>query len=266
MINYLLKPFENKLPENNRLERIWKLAQVDFKKRYYNDYFGLVWALINPLFRMLIYYFVFTQIIVMARVEHYHLYLFSGLIFWMYFAESTKRGLSTLLTKRYLIENIVFNRLDLFYSLSLSVIFGLLFNLIAYVVMSVVSGVYFSWTVVFLPYILFLVYIVSVSLGLILSTLNIYFQDIMHLWDMIILAGFWITPIFYRSQEIMERAPFLLYANPMSGIVINARKVLLEGELPDWHLLMVSTIYAVMLFLIGRFFFLKYAHKAVEKL
>ncbi len=265
MINTILKPFEKHLPENNRLERIWKLAQVDFKKRYYNDYFGLVWALINPLFRMAIYYFVFSFIF-SQKIENYHLYLFSALIFWMYFAESTKRGLSTLLTKRYLIENIVFNRLDLFYSLSLSVIFGLLFNLVAYVGMSLITGIYFTWSVLLLPIMLFLAYIVSVSFGLILSTLNIYFKDIMHLWDMVLLAGFWITPIFFRGEEILSRAPILLYANPMSGIIINARKVLLFGELPDWNLLLFSSVYALVLFLVGRFFFLKYSHKAVEKL
>lgn len=265
MINYLIKPFEKHLPENNRLERIWKLAQVDFKKRYYNDYFGLIWALINPLFRMAIYYFVFTQIFT-RRIENYHLYLFSGLIFWMFFAESTKRGMSTLLTKRYLIENIVFNRLDLFYSLSLSVIFGLLFNLIAYLGMSLFSGVMFSWTIFYLPIMLFLAYLVSVSFGLILSTLNIYFKDINHLWDMILLAGFWITPIFFRGEEILERAPVLLYANPMSGIIINARRVILYGQQPDWTLLLISSAYALALFIVGRFFFLKYSHKAAEKL
>jgi len=265
MINTLIKPFERYLPENNRLERIWKLAQVDFKKRYYNDYFGLVWALINPLFRMAIYYFVFTQIFT-RKIENYHLYLFSGLILWMYFAESSKRGLSTLLTKRYLIENIVFNRLDLFYSLSMSVMFGLLFNLVAYVGMSLFSSVFFSWTVFLLPIMLLQAYLVSVSFGLILSTLNIYFKDINHLWDMVLLAGFWVTPIFFRGEEILERAPVLLYANPMSGIIINVRKVLLYSELPDWNLLLISTVYAISLYIIGRFFFLKYSHKAAEKL
>ena len=150
MINYLLKPFEDRLPENNRLERIWKLAQVDFKKRYYNDYLGLLWALLNPIFRMAIYYFVFVKIF-QRSMPNYHLYLFMGLIFWLFFSESTKKGMTTLLSKRYLIENIVFNRLDLFYSLTLSVVFGLFFNMAAYLAMSLVTGVFFSWHLFLFP-------------------------------------------------------------------------------------------------------------------
>ena len=265
MINYLIKPFERYLPENNRLERIWKLAQVDFKKRYYNDRLGLVWALLNPIFRMGIYYFVFTQFF-NQKVENYHLYLFIGLIFWFFFAESTKKGLTILLTKRYLIENIVFNRLDLFYSLSLSVIFGLFFNLLAFVAMSMFSGVFFTWHVVYFPLVLFLAYIVSVSFGLVLSTLNIYFKDIVHIWDMVILAGFWVTPIFFRSEVLLTVAPWLLYVNPMAGIIVNGRAVTLYGENPDWSLLLFNFAYSIVLFIICRFIFLKYSHKAAEKL
>lgn len=265
MINQLLKPFERFLPENNRIERIWKLAQVDFKRRYYNDYFGLVWALLNPLFRMAIYYFVFTRIFT-RTVENYHLYLFSGLIFWMYFSECTKRGLTILLTKKYLIENIVFNRMDLFFSLSLSTLFGLIFNLAAYFAMSLLSGVYFNWNILYLPVIILICYYLTIAFGMILSTLNIYFKDINHLWDMVLLAGFWITPIFYRGERLMEEAPILFYVNPMTGIVVNTRRVMLDGLPPDWQLMLLSVIYCTVLYMIGQHFFMKYSHKAVEKL
>jgi ABC-type polysaccharide/polyol phosphate export permease len=65
-------------PENNRLERIWKLAQVDFKKRYYNDRLGLLWALINPIFKVIVYFLVFS-LFFKVQQENYGLYLFSGI-------------------------------------------------------------------------------------------------------------------------------------------------------------------------------------------
>ena len=61
MINKILRPLIKRLPENNRIELIWKLAQVDFKKRYYNDSLGLFWALLNPIFRILIYCLLYTS-------------------------------------------------------------------------------------------------------------------------------------------------------------------------------------------------------------
>ncbi|MFK7934051.1 MAG: hypothetical protein AB8G22_11130, partial [Saprospiraceae bacterium] len=59
-VNKVLRPVLEAIPANNRLERIWILAKVDFKKRYYHSSLGLVWALLNPIFQLSVYYTVFT--------------------------------------------------------------------------------------------------------------------------------------------------------------------------------------------------------------
>ncbi|MCB0688874.1 MAG: ABC transporter permease, partial [Saprospiraceae bacterium] len=124
------------LPENNRLERIWKLAQIDFMRRYYNDRLGLVWALLNPLFQIVVYYLVFTRVFG-NRDPHYVLILSSGILFWGVFAEITKGGMAVVMSKRYLIENIQFDKLDLFISYALSVFMGFLFNLGVYLLLAI---------------------------------------------------------------------------------------------------------------------------------
>ena len=67
-----------------RLERIWIIAKTDFKRRYSSDYFGVLWAILNPIMRMSIYYFVFKKVFQVQR-ENYVLILFSGIITWMVF-------------------------------------------------------------------------------------------------------------------------------------------------------------------------------------
>ena len=98
----------NNFSSYSRLERIWKIAQVDFKKRYYNDRLGLLWALINPLTQISIYYFVFTRIF-QRNQENFVLYLFCGILTWLAFTEATKMGSRVLIRKKYLTENIQFN-------------------------------------------------------------------------------------------------------------------------------------------------------------
>jgi ABC-type polysaccharide/polyol phosphate export permease len=95
MINKISPFLISKLPKKNRLERIWILAKTDFKKRYYGTSLGILWALINPIFQLIIYYFVFS-VFFKNDVPNFSLYLFSGLILWMFISESNKKGMYTI--------------------------------------------------------------------------------------------------------------------------------------------------------------------------
>ncbi len=264
MLNQILSPILEYFPENNRLERIWKLAEVDFRRRYYDNLLGLFWALINPLFRVAVYYFAFTQLLE-GRMENYALYLFSGIIFWLFFTEGTNKGLTIMVQKKYLIENIQFNKLDLFYSSTLSVFIGFMFNLLAYLAVSIISGVPFYGSIAFFPLLVINMFILVLSVSMFLATLNIYIKDIKHLWAMLIMAGFWVTPIFLPREAFSGKFEILLYMNPVAGIIINVREVLLYGRMPEMNFLLWNFAYAVTLLATATILFKYFSHKAVEK-
>ena len=265
MLNRILRPVLEHLPENNRLELIWKLAQIDFKKRFYDSYLGLFWALLNPLFRVAIYYFVFTSFFP-GRIENYALYLFSGLLFWLFFSEGSKKGLRILKTKRYLIENIQFNKIDLFTSSTLSTSLGFFFNLLAFIVISAFLGIYPTSNYIFLPILIFSAFFLVLATTIILATLNIYLRDITHLWDMILLIGFWTTPIFYRGSALSGKYEFIMYLNPVAGIVINSRHIILYGTPVNYDLLIYNLSYSIILLIFAIAFFQRYSHKAAENI
>lgn len=266
MLNQLLKPILEALPENNRLERMWLFAKIDFRKRYYDSILGLFWALINPLFRLLVYYTVFT--VLFGRAEKYYaLYLFIGLLCWRFFSEGTNKGLKVFKSKRYLLESIQFEKKDLFLSSTFSVLFGFLFNLLAYSLMSLLMEKGFGVNALFFPVFILNLYIFIYGVALLLGTISIYFKDITHLWDMILLAGFWSVPIFWDQQLILKgEVWFLLYLNPIAGIVINMRNVLIYDQLPDFFILIYDFSFALIFMLIATCIFNKHAHKAIEKL
>ena len=202
MLNKVLHPISSRLPERNRFERIWKLAQVDFKKRYYNDRLGLVWALLNPMFQIAIYYYVFTEIIQMERVDNYAVFLFCGLVVWMGFKEAAAKGLNMIKAKRYLIENIQFNYIDLFISSTISVFMGLMFNTIAVIIACQVTGVTFTSNIMYLPLIYLQLFCIGMGTAMILTTIRIYLNDVVHLWTMITIFG---ICLLYTSPSPRDR-------------------------------------------------------------
>lgn len=265
MQNQYSKPFWGLLRGNNRLERIWLLAKVDFSKRYYDHGLGILWALLNPLFRFIVYYLVFTEIFP-SKVPRFALYLFSGLIVWFFFAQGTKKSINLLKQKKYLIENIQFNQFDLFYAAILSTFYAFCFNFLAYSIASVIYGTPIFVTLLWVPLLILNILVLTMGISMILATVNIYLRDIEHLWDMIILGGFWLTPVLYDKKITMEVLPILQYINPVAGILINIRETALYGNAPYYHLLGYDWLFAIIVYLSGQFLYKKYSHLAVEKL
>ncbi len=250
--------------DRNRRERIMLLARIDFHKRYYESRLGILWAFLNPLFRLVVYYLVFTTIF-KSEIENYALYLFSGLLVWMSFQEATKKGITILASKRYLIENISFDKLDLFLAATFTVLTGLLFNFLMYMVMSIVTGIPVTWHILWVIPVVLNLAILMFGVNLILSTIHIYFRDVEHLWDMVLLFWFWINPIFYAKSILFDTVPVLIWANPLAGIIINIRQGLLYGSWPDFRLMAWCYLYAIVILVIGLIVFRRYSHKLLEK-
>lgn len=269
MINEIFEPILRRLPENNRLERIWKLAQVDFKKRYYNHALGLLWALLNPLFRVAVYYFVFTKILVMNRDDiqtNYAIFLLIGIILWQLFVESSKSLMKILYTKKYLIENIQVAKIDLFLSSEFSIFYGFAFNLMAFILASIVMGVTYDWDVLYIFPVLFTIFLIGMGIGMILAVIYIFIRDIDHVMDIVFLIGFWTSGIFFKGGQILEKFPPLYYGNPFVGIIINARAAMLnEGEIVH-DIMIINLITAICIYLLGFYLMKRNAHLALERI
>lgn len=259
MLNAVLKH----IPENNRFERIWKLAQVDFKKRYYNDKLGLIWALINPLSQIAIYYFVFT-VVLEKDEENFVPFLFSGLIMWIAFSEATKTGANILTNKKYLIENIQFNWIDLYLSHMTSIFMGLIFNLVAYFGTVIILGVSVGSHFLMFPLILLNWFILTTAVVIILSLLNPIFEDIKHIWAIVILVGFWVSGIFFAGSFYLTEYEWMIHLNPFVGILLNTRACLLEGNEFYLPLFIENMIASIGLFILSIFLLKKYSKKVAE--
>ena len=267
MIKQTIGRFYLKNFSSNRFERIWKMAQIDFKKRYYNDKLGLFWALLNPVLQVAIYYFVFKH--VMNREEDdFALFLFAGLVFWVTFMMGTKQGINIFRTKRYLIENIQLNKIDLFTSHCISVFLGFTFNLSAFILAALLYGIkmdvfYILWG---LPVIVVLTFALIFGSSLALSTLSITLKDINHIWDFLLLCGFWTAGIFFPAEKIIAKLEILKYLNPFLGLVENARRIFIYNIPFNNNLLFINICQSLIVVFAGWFIFKKFSGKAIEKI
>lgn len=255
-------------PENNRLERIWKLAQVDFKKRYYNDRLGLFWAFLNPALKVMVYYLLFTIIFKRAieGIPNYALFIFSGIIFWQNFTETSKACMRVILQKKYLIENIRVKKIDLFLSITLASLMGFLFNVVAYIVISLFTGAEYGPNALLIPLLILNTSMIGMGFGMILSVVFIFVRDINHLLDIVFLFGFWSSGIFFRGEIFIEIFPPFLYLHPFVGIIMNVRNTMLYNHPVNVELLYSDLIYGLLLVVIGYFILKKFSHKALEKI
>lgn len=264
----VLKIVKDWLLRSNKLERLWLLAKIEFKLRYYENKLGLFWALIKPLIDMAIYYVVF-QVILKQNIPAFASYLFIGLILWNFFIESTTGTIQILNTKKYLYEYSNMNKLEIYISTLFSNSIGLFFNFIVFLTVynflepeSVGVSIYNLWIIV----IFINLFMLSLGMALILSTIYIIAKDINQVWQPLSTFLFFLSPIFYKLTTFMDTMPALAYANPMSGIVINARRVMMENRNPDFELLGYSFCYATFLLLLGLVLLNKLGSKAAEKL
>ena len=252
----------------NKLERFWLLAKIEFKLRYYENFLGLVWALIKPVSDMIIYYIAF-DILMKSGTPQYISFLFLGLILWNFFLESTTGTIQVLATKKYLYEYTNMNKIEIYLSIIGSNLIGLFFNFCMFFIFYLLfekGPTQITWHWIFIIPIILNLAILSLAFSLILSNLYIIAKDISQVWGIISGLAFWISPILFSPQIFNERLHPVKYLNPISSIVIDARDVIMNHTVPDAKLFAWGYIYAVFFLLVGIFLLNKIGSKAAEKL
>ncbi len=208
-----------------------QLVITDFKLRYQGSVLGYVWSLLKPMALFVILYIVFTKFLkIGADIPHYPVYLLLGIVLWNYFAESTSGSIGSIVGKGDLIRKINFPKYVIVMASSFSALINLFLNFIVIAVFMVVSGVDISKYVILLPLIILELFILSLSLGFILSTAFVRYRDISHIWEVVLQGLFYATPILYPISLLPSKAAKFVILNPMAQIIQDARFVLVSPQ------------------------------------
>lgn len=231
-----------------------ELARCEFKLRDQSTFLGFLWTLLHPTLLFGVLYALFVKWMG-NHVENFGSYLVLGVVQWNYFAVATQGGMRAIPTKSALISNFVFPQDSLVVA---SVLTNLVIHLLEVAVMLVflfIFGSKFHLTWVMLPYMVFLETMLILGFSFFLARLAVQFRDAFRIWDILIMAGFFVTPVFFPIGVVEASRRRILFMNPVTVIIEESRKAMIYDQWPSWGVLGLLTLIALVMLLAGYRFF-----------
>ncbi len=233
---------------------IWR----DLKVRYKQTALGVAWAILQPLFTMLIFTLFFGKL---AGIESrtggvpYPVFVYAGLLLWTFFSNAVTNSGNSLVGNSNLLSKIYFPRMLIPAAtvgaglVDLAIAFLLLIPLMIY------YGVAVSWTVVMLPPLVALTTLLALGVGMWLSALNVKYRDVRFALPFLIQLWMFVSPIIYPSSFVPDRWRWLLALNPLTGIIDGFRASLFGHQEFDWATLALSTVITLAVLLYAAYAF-----------
>jgi ABC-2 type transport system permease protein len=211
-----------------------QLVKTDFKLRYQGSVLGYVWSLLRPLFMFAILYVIFGIFLkVKANIPHYPAYLLLGILLWNFFGEITTGSVSAIVGKGDLLRKINFPKYVIILAISFSAIINLILNFIVFGIVMLLTHVGLSWHSLLIIPLVFELFVLSLGTGFFLSALFVRFRDVTYIWEVIMQAGFYATPILYPISYValssVTVAKYMLL-NPLAQIIQDARHVMVTSQ------------------------------------
>ncbi len=238
-------------------ELIFILVWRDIKVRYKQTVLGAAWAIFQPLAIMLIFTAVFSYV---GKIPSdglpYPVFLYSGLLPWLYIAQALSRSATSLVGEAPLISKVYFPRLILPLSGTLSPLLDLLLAFLVYLGLMVWFGVLPTWRIVTLPLFAGLAFFIALAGGVWLSALYVRFRDVGHIIPMFIQLWMFVSPIIYPVSKVPEAWRHFYALNPVVSVIEGFRWALL----PDYRvefLVFVPSLVVVFLAVAGGLIFFR---------
>lgn len=238
------------------------MVHRDFMGRYKGSLLGALWPLLNPLGHMVLYTFLFNVILQVrfgksASSGDFALYLMSGFLPWTAMAESVSSSTTKVLELPNLVKRCVFplETLPL-----IVVISSFLSGSIALALLIAFAGIRqhgIHPTIMFVPMILIPHFLFTAGISWLLGSLGVFIRDCRHFIALALSAWMYMTPILYPPERMPAHLQFLFWINPMAGIITDYRRVIIEGQFPNFFNYGIYTTISLVVCFAGFHFFHK---------
>ena len=239
------------------------LTRKEIQIRYKNNILGYLWSVLQPLSFALVYFIAF-KIVMRIKMENYTLFLLTGLFPWQWFANSMSEASNTFVSNASIIKKINFSRHvlvaanilndALHFTLTIPVIILLCFVYDVSISLSWLYGI---------PILLILQTAMTYGLCLFIASVNLFFRDLQRLVTILVTFLFFLTPIIYDYEMVPENYRYLVALNPVAPLMTSWRSLFLTGQL-DPQALILTLVYSVTIFFLGRFIYGRLVDKFAE--
>ncbi|MCJ1976868.1 ABC transporter permease [Lactococcus piscium] len=206
-----------------------ELVKTDFKLRYQGSLMGHLWSILKPLMLFSVMYLVFVRFLGLGRdMPHFAVALLLGMVIWNFFAETTSMGLTSIVGRGDLLRKLSFPKEIIVLSVAVSAFINFLINLLVVLFFAVLNQVEISKYAIIAPLYIIPIFAFSLGIAFILATLFVYFRDIAPVWEVVMQAGMYATPIIYSLSMIHNnRIIAVMMLNPLATIIQDLRHILI---------------------------------------
>lgn len=238
-------------------ELLWVLTGRDIKVRYRQTVLGVAWALIQPLATMLLFSLVFGRL---AKIPSdglpYPIFVYAGLLPWTFFAGAISSSSNSLVGQQHLISKVYFPRLIIPLSSIGTGLIDFAISSSILLVMMTWYGIGWSFNLLAVPLLILAVVFIALGVGTFLSALTVTYRDFRYVIPFMVQFWMYATPVVYPASLFPEKWQWLLYLNPMAGLIEGFRSAFLDRPF-DVAGIAISMAVATALFLLGVMYFEK---------
>ena len=202
---------------------LYQLVKKDIKLKYRSSYLGVLWTLLEPLLTMLVLTVVFSSLLG-KRTKDFPVYILTGRLLYSFFSGSTKTALKSVRSNAGMIKKVYVPK---YMYPCAGVISGYVMFLISLLVLFVVAaarGVRPTWHLLEALFPLFIVFVMTLGVGLVLSTIAVFFRDMEYLWGVALMLLMYACAIFYRVEDVVsESNRWIFRLNPLYAVIENFR-------------------------------------------
>ena len=235
---------------------LWELVKKGVKLKYRRSYLGILWTLLEPLMTMIVLSVVFGTLFG-NKDPHFPVYILCGRLMYSFFSSATNGAMKAIRTNAGMIKKVYVPKY--IYPLS-SVLFNYIIFAISLIVLVVVSIVLKVYPTIYLaqaiiPLILLL--ITAFGVGMILSTMAVFFRDLEYLWSVGLMIIMYASAIFYKPEKLLKSGfGWILKCNPLYLLIHNFRQAVF-GMPMNMKFLAASIVFAIVSVIVGLIFFYK---------
>lgn len=232
---------------------IFQLIRRNVLTRYKRSVLGFAWTMINPLGTMLILTVVFSQIF---KTQSYAAYILTGLMVWNFHAQTTVACIVDVMWGGHLLHRVFMPRTSFALAAIGTGLVNMVLALVPLLIVIVFSGVKITWAILFLPISMLLLACFCLGFGLFISAFAIFFPDVSEMYQIVLMAWMYLTPVIYPETILPEVVRhWISILNPMYWLIKLYRLPVYEGRIPTWEEIWPSLVISLMMLVFGWLFY-----------
>lgn len=230
-------------------ELLWQLVSRDIKLRYRRSFLGYLWSILNPLLTMIVMLLVFSSFFADKKggsIPNFAVYLITGVTFFNFLTESTNSAMQSVIGNASLLKKVYVPKYIFTLSKVMSSLVNLLFSMAALIIIMIIEGIPFTFYLLLVPFVMLQLFVFCIGLGLFLAQLVVFFRDMQYIYSVITMAWMYMTPIFYKAEDITGIVGEIIRTvNPMYFYITQFRTLIYGPIMPEFTSYMPDITYVL---------------------